>query len=122
MLRKDQFKWSEKAEAAFHKLKKAMVNPPVLTLPDFSKPFVVETDASNTRIGAVLMQEGHPLAYISKALSPKHQGLLVYEKELFVIVYAVTKWHHYLHGRHFNIKTDHQSLKYLLQQNITLHG
>ena len=70
----------------------------------------------------MLMQEGHPLAYISKALSLRHQGLSVYEKELLAIVFAVKKWHHYLHGRHFVIRTDHHSLKYLLQQRITFPG
>ena len=55
-------------------------------------------------------------------MSLKHQGLSVYEKELLAIVHVVTKWHHYLHGRHFVIRTDHHSLKYLLQQRITLPG
>ena len=96
-----------------------MISPPVLTLPDFLEEFIVETDASGIGIGAVLMQKGHPIAFISKALSQKHQGLSVYEKELLAIVYAVTKWQHYLNGRHFSINTDHQSLKHLLQQSIT---
>ena len=95
-----------------------MVNPPVLVMPNFSEEFIVETDTLGIGIGAVLMQGGHPIAFISKALSLKHQALSVYEKELLAIVYAVTKWHHYLNGRHFSIKTDHQSLKHLLQQRI----
>ena len=122
LLKKDQFHWSEAATEAFLQLKAAMISPPVLALPDFSQPFIVETDASGIGIGAVLMQNGHPLAYISKALSFKHQGLSVYEKELLVIVHAVTKWHPYLYGRHFTIKTDHHSLKYLLQQRISFPG
>ena len=96
-----------------------MITPPVLGLPNFSEDFIIETDASGIGIGVVLMQKGHPLAFISKALSPKHQSLSVYKNELLAIVYAVTKWHHYLSGRHFSIKTDHQSLKHLLQQRIT---
>ena len=122
LLKKDKFEWSEKAESAFQELKEMMISSPVLALPDYSQEFVIETDASNTGIGAVLMQGGHPLAYISKALSLRHQGLSVYEKELLAIVYAVKKWHHYLHGRHFVIRTDHHSLKYLLQQRITFPG
>nr|XP_020160005.1 uncharacterized mitochondrial protein AtMg00860-like [Aegilops tauschii subsp. strangulata] len=62
------FVWTPTAEASFQALKKALVTAPVLALPDFSKQFVVETDASATGIGAVLMQAGHPVAYLSKSL------------------------------------------------------
>lgn len=54
---------------------------PVLALPDFSQPFIIETDASDYGIGAVLQQNGHPIAYVSKALGPRTQGLSTYEKE-----------------------------------------
>jgi len=60
------------------------------------------------------MQDGHPIAYFSKALSQKHQGLSAYEKELMVVVFAIEKLRPYLLGRHFVIKTYHFSLKYLL--------
>ena len=96
-----------------------MSTPPVLALPDFSKEFVVETDASSTRIGAVLLQQGRPIAFFSKALAAQHQGLSVYEKEMLAVVNAVQKWRPYLLGGHFIIKTDHQSLKYLMDQKIS---
>jgi hypothetical protein len=57
-----------------------------LALPNFTKPFQVETDASEMAVGAVLMQEGHPLAFISKALGPRTKGLSIYEKEYLVIL------------------------------------
>ena len=79
----------------------------------------MDIDASGEGIGAVLMQEGHPIAYISKALSLKHQSMSIYERELLAIIHAVGKLGQYLMGRHFVIKTDHQSLKYLLEQRIT---
>lgn len=63
----------------------------MLALPDFTKTFVVETDVSDRGIGAVLMQDQHPLAFISKALAPKHYGLSMYEKELISVVYAAGK-------------------------------
>lgn len=122
LLRKDQFGWSEEAQMAFEALKSAMISPPVLALSDFNETFILETNASYRGIGAVLMQKGHPLAFISKSCSLKHQAMSVYEKELFAIVYAVGKWHHYLVGRHFIIRTDHHSLKYLLQQRVSIPG
>lgn len=70
-------------------------------------------------MGAVLLQEGHPIAFLSKTLSPKHQLLSTYEKEFLAIVQALEKWRGYLLDRHFKIKTDHFSLKYLLDQRMT---
>ena len=119
LLKKNSFGWNEEAQQAFNALKAAMVSAPVLALPNFSKSFVVETDASGVGIGAVLMQDAHPIAYLSKALSPKHQHLSAYEKEFLAVVMAVDKWRPYLLGRHFIIKTDHFSLKYLMEQPIT---
>lgn len=81
LLKKGAFKWDMEADSAFKQLKEAMCTTPVLAMPDFSKPFTVETDASYNGIGAVLMQEGKPLAYLSKSMSLKHLGLSTYEKE-----------------------------------------
>uniref|UniRef100_A0A2N9J200 Integrase catalytic domain-containing protein n=1 Tax=Fagus sylvatica TaxID=28930 RepID=A0A2N9J200_FAGSY len=118
LLRKDAFKWSEKAEMAFERLKEACSQPPCLALPDFSKTFVVECDASGYGIGAVLMQEGRPLAFYSQALKGKALFLSTYEKELMALVLSVKKWRPYLFGQNFVIKTDQQSLKHLLEQRI----
>ena len=89
LLRKGASEWSAEAQTAFDQLKTALTNAPILGIPDFSKTFIVGTDASTYGIGAVLMQDGHPLAFISKTLSPKWQGLSVYEKELLALVFAV---------------------------------
>ena len=96
LLRKDGFSWSSEASAAFQTVKDALISAPVLALPDFSKQFIVEADASKTGIGAVLMQENHPICYISRALGPRHQNLSVYEKELLAVVHDVQTWNSYL--------------------------
>jgi hypothetical protein len=70
-------------------LKQALVAAPILALPNFAKTFVIETDASDQGIGAVLMQKGHPLAFFSKPLGPKSRGLSNYEKEYMAILVVV---------------------------------
>ena len=96
-----------------------MIHPPILSLPDMSKPFLIETDESGLGIGVVLMQEEHPISYISKALGPRQQGLSTYKSEMLAILEAVSKWKQYLRGRTFKIRTDHVSIKYLLDQKLS---
>ena len=119
LLRKDAFIWTSEATAAFDQLKAAMTTPPVLALPNFNEPFTIETDDSGTGIGAVLMQQGHPIAFLSKALTGRNAELSAYERELLAIILAVQKWQQYLVGQHFTIKTDQQSLKHLLDNKVT---
>ena len=118
LLKKDSFQWSAQAKLAFNTLKQAMSQPPVLALPNFTKPFVVECDASSIGLGAVLIQNHRPLAFHSQALKGRSLLLSTYEKELLALVTAVKKWRPYLVGRPFVIKTDQQSLKFLLEQRI----
>lgn len=73
LLKKKQFLWSTKAQRASKALKLAMVTTPVLALPDFNETLVVETDACDIGIGAVLMQREKPIAYLSKALGDTHK-------------------------------------------------
>jgi hypothetical protein len=94
------------------------VTTPVLALPNFHKPFVIETDASDCGIGVVLMQDGHPLAFISKALGPKSRGLSTYEKEYMAILVAVQHWRSYLQQGEFVIHTDHKSSTQLNEQRL----
>jgi hypothetical protein len=119
LLRKGSiFVWTKEHEDAFLVLKEALATAPVLALPDFSAPFVIETDACDVGIGAVLSQKGHPLAFVSRALGPKNRGLSVYEKEYMAILLAVQQWRSYLQIGEFVIKTDHKSLAHLTDQRL----
>lgn len=110
------FVWTSDHEAAFQALKVTLCQSPVLALPDFNKPFTIETDASESGVGAVLMQEGHPLAFLNKALGPKSRGLSTYKKEFMAILLAVRSWRSYLQFQTFTILTDQRSLTQLTDQ------
>lgn len=118
LLKKEGFTWNDDAAAAFTALKAAVTSAPVLALPDFTKPFVVECDASTYGFGAVLLQEAHPLAFFSRPVAPRHRSLAAYERELIGLVLAVRHWRPYLWGRRFTVRTNHYSLKYLLDQRL----
>jgi hypothetical protein len=112
LLKNNSFTWTLAVDRAFQTLKSTMCTTPVLALPNFTKTFILECDASERGIGAVLMQYGQPLAFTSKQLSERHLGQSIYEKEILAILHAVDIWFPYLLGKHFQIKTDHQILKY----------
>lgn len=118
LLKKNSFGWNPRAETVFHTLKNAMTQALILALSDFTKTFILEMDACETGVGAVLVQEGRPLAFLSQALAPKHLGLSIYEEELIAVIMAVDKWRYNLEGNLFVMKTDHESLKFLLQQRL----
>jgi len=115
------FIWTPEHTAAFQALKDALCSSPVLALPNFSKPFTIETDASDSGVGAVLMQDGHPLAFFSKALGPRTRGLSTYEKEYMAILLAVQQWRSYLQFQEFIILTDQRSLTQLTDQRLHTH-
>lgn len=118
LLKKKAFSWNDSAEKAFLTLKSAMVCAPVLALPNFQEQFVIETDACAEGVGAVLMQRGQPVAFLSKAFGDKHKHISIYDKEFLAVMMEVEKWRQYIQHQEFIIKTDHQSLSYLNEQNL----
>ncbi|GBG67983.1 hypothetical protein CBR_g1102 [Chara braunii] len=111
-----------RCEVAFRQLKHALTHHEVLKLPDPDKPFVVTTNASQYGIGAVLaQQEGkklRPVEYMSKKMPSQKLAKSTYEKELCAIYMALTHWRHYLLGRFFYVRTDHQTLKWMRTQPV----
>jgi hypothetical protein len=88
-------------------------------MPDFEKTFVMDFDASGTGFGAVLHQGAGPVAFFSRPFAARQLKLAAYERELIGLVQAVRHWRPYLWGRHFVVRTDHYSLKYLLDQRLS---
>ncbi|GBG70821.1 hypothetical protein CBR_g8121 [Chara braunii] len=112
--------WSDECEAAFKRLKHALMNHEVLIVPDPQKPFIVTTDASQYSIGAVLAQQDgkklRPIEYMSKKMSSQKLAKSTYERELYALYKALVHWRHFLLGRFFYLRTDHQTLKWIKTQ------
>ncbi|KAK1648950.1 hypothetical protein QYE76_066755 [Lolium multiflorum] len=111
------FVWGKAQQKAFDELKKRLTEAPLLVLPDFSKTFEIECDASGLGIGGVLMQNGKPVAYYSEKLDGARLNYPIYDKELYALVRVLEVWQHYLWPREFIIHSDHESLKYLKSQH-----
>ncbi|XP_040203506.1 uncharacterized protein LOC120935519 [Rana temporaria] len=110
--------WTPECEQAFQALKEALASAPVLQAPDFTRRFLVQTDASAYGLGAVLSQvddagEEHPILYLSRKLLPREVAYATIEKECLAIVWSLQKLQTYLYGRHFTVITDHNPLSWL---------
>ena len=92
LLKKGQFGWSKEAEIAFLTLKQAMTTTPILAMPNFNDVFTIEKDASGDGIGAVLSQQGKPVAYMSRTLGVTKKSWSMYAKEMLAIVEAIRTW------------------------------
>jgi hypothetical protein len=116
-MKKGKFLWGTEAEHSFALIKEKLSSAPVLALPDFEKLFEVDCDASIIGTGAVLSQEGRPVAFYSEKLSEARQKWSTYELELYVVFRALKVWEHYLVQREFILFSDHQALKFINNQS-----
>jgi transposase InsO family protein len=116
--RKDvPFVWTDECQRNFEIIKNVLCKTPLLIYPDFSKPFILQTDASGFALGAVLSQKTEkgvkPIAYASRALLPYQRRYHTIEKESLAIKWAALHFRHYLYGHKFHVETDHKPLKAL---------
>ena len=114
----DKVKWTDNCEAAFWKLKELLTTPPVLKVVELDKPYILQTDASELGLGAVLSQweengEEHPVSFASRKLLPREKNYSIIEKECLAIVWSLQVFHVYLFGQKFIVETDHQPLSWL---------
>jgi hypothetical protein len=122
LTRKDTpWTWKQEHRTAFEALKQKVTSSPILIFPDDHKPYKVEADSSNYASGAVLSQQGedgkwHPVAFLSKSLSPVERNYEIHDKEMLAIIRALEEWRHYLEGTQhvFEIWTDHKNLEYFM--------
>ena len=114
----NQDTWTPACQRAFDAVKQALTTAPTLRLPDFAKPFELVADASITAVGAVLLQEGHPVAYYSRKLTPAEVDYHTTDQELLAVMDALAAWRCYLEGGPYNftIVSDHHPLIYLQTQ------
>jgi hypothetical protein len=111
-----EFKWDEKCQDNFDQLKKRLMSPPVLVMPDLQKGFDVYCDACGQGLGCVLMQEGHVIVYASRQLRKHELNYPTHDLELAAVVHALKIWRHYIMGTKCQVYTDHKSLKYIFTQ------
>ena len=114
----NRFEFSDAQIQSFEKLQQHIVNPPILRLADLQRTFILQTDASDTGVGAVLLQEDdeavkHPVAFASRKLLPRETRYSTIEKECLAIIWGITKFQEYLYGKEFILETDHHPLQYL---------
>jgi transposase InsO family protein len=118
---KSSFVWTDSAQRAFDRLKTLFTTAPILTTPDISQQFIVEVDASEVGVGAILSQRSssdgkvHPCAFFSHRLSPPERNYDVGDRELLAIRLALGEWRHWLEGASvpFIVWTDHRNLEYI---------
>ncbi|KAK3737844.1 hypothetical protein QZH41_004781 [Actinostola sp. cb2023] len=120
LTRKDvEWQWSEKQEKAFAEVKRAVTEAPVLRYYDPKKDLEIQCDASQSGLGATLMQEGKPIAYASRALSECETRYAQIEKEMLAIVYSLEKFHQYTFGRLVKVQSDHKPLEAILKKPLS---
>ena len=115
-MKNGRFKWEEAMNRSFELIKEKLSTVPILSLPDFTKTFELECDASGVGIGGVLSQDRRPIAFFSEKLSEARQKWSTYQQELYAVFRCLKTWEAYLLSKEFIIYSDHQSLQHFRGQ------
>ena len=125
MLKKEaKFEWTGQCEVSFQTLKKLLISAPVLAYPDYKEPFIIETDASNVGIGAVLSQKDpetnrlRPILYTSRLLKAAEQNYSATEREALAVINALNKFKYVVYGYQITVLTDHKPLTFLFTSTL----
>ena len=113
-----EWKWTETEENSFNKLKKLATEAPVLRFYDPTLPLTLSVDSSSTSLGCVIVQEGQPIAYASRALTKMRQNYAQIEKETLAVVFGCEKFHQFVYGRTIEIETDHRPLQSIFNKPL----
>jgi transposase InsO family protein len=105
-----KWSWGDAERAAFNTMKKIISKEVLLAYPDFTKPFVIHTDASHTQLGAVISQDNKPIAFYSRKLNPAQTRYTTTERELLSIVETLKEFRNILLGQQIEVHTDHKNL------------
>ena len=111
-------KWTETEENSFNRLKKLATEAPVLRFCDPTLPLTLSVDSSSTGLGCVIMQEGQPIAYTSRALTKTQQNYAQIEKETLAVMFGCEKFHQFMYGRTVEVETDHRPLQSIFNKPL----
>ena len=107
-----KWEWGPKQSTAFKMAKRIMAKEVILAYPDFSKPFQIHTDASHQQLGAVITQEGKPIAFYSRKLNDAQTRYTTTERELLSVVETLKEYRNILLGHEIEVFTDHKNLTF----------
>lgn len=110
--------WQDIHEQSLFQLKQLLTSAPVLKFFDSKKEIEIETDASKDGLGACLLQEGHPVAFASRSLTPTEQKYAQIEKEMLAIVFAIQKFHFFIYGLKIKVNSDHKPLETIIKKDL----
>jgi transposase InsO family protein len=113
------YQWEPRHEVAFQQIKEVLTSTPVLAYFDASKSHIIQTDASEKGLGGVLLQEGRPVMYISRSLTPTEANYSNIERELLSLVFGMERLHNFVYGGKTLVQTDHKPLESIFRQAVS---